>query len=165
MNSVTENKQDKSTRPDRRVMPAQRDRPAAPFPLWRTCCGGEYHATCGRGVTGPAQSLPGCVGHSLPVSAVPGSARRHDQVRSRNRPASICRDSLEALRPRRDDARILKDNLPWIERYLRQKLDDPDPVDAPALFAKAAAAMQEQLDLEQASREKLDADLERLKAP
>jgi len=72
-------------------------------------------------------------------------------------------ESLEALAPDADDARILKDNLPWIERYLRQKLKSPDPVDAPELFAEAAAAMQEQLDLDPGSREKLDADLERLK--
>jgi len=72
-------------------------------------------------------------------------------------------DSLEALAPDAGDARILKDNLPWIERYLRQKLDGPDPVDAVELFAKAAAAMQEQLDLDPGSREKLEADLDRLK--
>jgi len=62
-----------------------------------------------------------------------------------------------------DDARILKDNLPWIERYLRQKLHGSDPVDAPGLLAKAATALQKQLDLDPSSREKLDADLERLK--
>jgi ferredoxin len=72
-------------------------------------------------------------------------------------------DSLKAVAPNDDDARILKDNLPWIERYLRQKLENPDPVDAPQLFAEAAAAMQEQLDLDPGSRERLDADLERLK--
>ncbi|MDH3282894.1 MAG: ferredoxin, partial [Gammaproteobacteria bacterium] len=71
-------------------------------------------------------------------------------------------DSLRAVAPSEDDARILKDNLPWIERYLRQHLDDADPVDAPQLFAQAAAAMQVQLDLDPGSREKLGADLERL---
>ena len=71
-------------------------------------------------------------------------------------------DFLEALAPGDDDARILKDNLPWIDRYIRQKLEDPEPVDAPALFAEAAAAMQEQLDLEPASREKMAAELKRL---
>ena len=70
--------------------------------------------------------------------------------------------SLEELTLSDDDARILKDNLPWIERFIRQKLQDPDPVDAPALFAEAAAAMQEQLDLESDSREILAGDLERL---
>jgi hypothetical protein len=72
-------------------------------------------------------------------------------------------ESLEALAPGTDDARILKDNLPWIERYLRQNLSSSDPVDAPKLFAEAAAAMQQQLDLDPGSREKLDAELERLK--
>jgi ferredoxin len=72
-------------------------------------------------------------------------------------------DSLEALTLGDNDARILKDNLPWIERYLRQQLDGPDPADAVELFAKAAAALQEQLDLDSGNREKLDADLDRLK--
>jgi len=72
-------------------------------------------------------------------------------------------DSLEVLAPDAGDARILKDNLPWIERYLRQKLDSPDPIDAVELFAKAAAAMQEQLDLDSGNREKLQTDLDRLK--
>jgi len=72
-------------------------------------------------------------------------------------------ESLEAFAPAAEDARILKDNLPWIERYLRQNLEGADPVDASELFAEAAAAMQEQLDLDPGSREKLDADLEKLK--
>ena len=72
-------------------------------------------------------------------------------------------ESLDELAPAAEDARILKDNLPWIERYLRQKLEGTDPVDASELFAEAAAAMQEQLDLDPGSREKLDADLEKLK--
>ena len=71
-------------------------------------------------------------------------------------------DALEALSPGADEARILKENLPWIERYLRQKLEQPDPVDAVALFAQAATAMQEQLDLEHGSHDILAADLKRL---
>lgn len=71
-------------------------------------------------------------------------------------------DFLEALAPGEDDARILKDNLPWIDRYIRQKLAEPDPIDALAVFAEAATAMQEQLDLEPASREKMAAELNRL---
>jgi len=72
-------------------------------------------------------------------------------------------ESLEALAPEADDARILKDNLPWIERYLRQKLDGPDPVDANDLFAEAAAAMPDQLNLDPGNRDKLQAELNRLK--
>ena len=71
-------------------------------------------------------------------------------------------DLLETLAPGDADARILKDNFPWIERHIRQQLKDADPLDAAAVFAAAAAAMQEQLDLNQSSRESLAADLERL---
>jgi hypothetical protein len=45
-------------------------------------------------------------------------------------------ESLDTFAPGAEEARILKDNLPWIERYLRQKLDGPDPVDAPRLAPK-----------------------------
>ncbi|NND46227.1 MAG: ferredoxin [Woeseiaceae bacterium] len=72
-------------------------------------------------------------------------------------------DSLEAFALGAEDARILRDNLPWIERYIRENLGGSDPVAAPGLFADAAAALQKHLDLDQSSREKLDADLERLK--
>ena len=73
-------------------------------------------------------------------------------------------DSLEELTLGENDAKILRDNLPWIERYIRQKLTDPAPIDALEVFEAAGAAMQEQLGLEQSSREVLAADLERLKA-
>ncbi len=61
-----------------------------------------------------------------------------------------------------DDARILRDNLPWLERYLKEALGDSGPADAAELFARAAAAMQEHLDLNESAREKLEADLEQL---
>jgi ferredoxin len=85
-----------------------------------------------------------------------------EQVTLASPASEYLRDSIDALAPGDENARILKDNLPWIDRYIRQKLEDPDPVDAPALFAEAAAALQEQLALEPASREKLAAELERL---
>ena len=73
-------------------------------------------------------------------------------------------ESLKALAPAAEDARILKDNVAWIERFLRQKLDALDPVDAHTLFDDAARALQEHLSLDQASREQLAAQLERLKS-
>ncbi len=73
-------------------------------------------------------------------------------------------DSLHEFAPAAEDARILKDNVAWIERFLRQKLDALDPVDANALFDDAASALQKHLGLDQASREQLDAHLARLKA-
>ena len=85
-----------------------------------------------------------------------------DQVTLAKPAGEHLRDSLEALTLGDNDARILKDNLPWVERYIRQQLEDPDPVDAPTVIAAAAAALQEQLDLDQASRETLAGDLKRL---
>ena len=73
-------------------------------------------------------------------------------------------DSLHEFAPEAEDARILKDNVAWLERFLRQKLDALDPVDANALFDDAAKALQKHLGLEQASQEQLDAHLEKLKA-
>lgn len=70
--------------------------------------------------------------------------------------------ALTELAPGDDSARILKDNLPWIERYIRQHCDVPAPLDAPALFADAAAALQKQLDLNDSGRETLAAELARL---
>lgn len=70
--------------------------------------------------------------------------------------------TLEAASPGADQARILKDNLPWIERFLRERLAGTGPVAAPGLFAEAAAAMQAHLDLDPANRERLQADLEQL---
>ena len=72
--------------------------------------------------------------------------------------------ALTAFAPGEDDARVLRDNLAWLERYLRQALDGPDPVDAPELFAAAAAALQDHLDLKGDAREKLQADLDNLQA-
>ena len=72
-------------------------------------------------------------------------------------------DSLEELTLGENDARILKDNLAWIERFIRQRMEDPAPVDALSVFEAAAEAMQEQLGLEQSSRDVLAADLDRLK--
>jgi ferredoxin len=72
-------------------------------------------------------------------------------------------NSLQAIAPGAEDARILKDNLPWIERFLRQKMEAPEPADARDLFSEAASALQAHLDLEPGSREVLEAELEKLK--
>jgi hypothetical protein len=98
--------------------------------------------------------------YQYPLYLVPPDGTTHSVLA---RPVSEhIAQSLEAFAPAAEDARVLKDNLPWIERYLRQKLDGPDPVDAPELFAEAAAAMQDQLDLDPGNREQLDADLAQL---
>ncbi|MGB5256756.1 MAG: hypothetical protein WBN44_05840, partial [Woeseiaceae bacterium] len=71
-------------------------------------------------------------------------------------------DSLQALAPGDEESKILKDNLPWLERYLRQRLVSSDPVDAPELMNAASAALQEHLDLKGSNQEALQADLARL---
>jgi ferredoxin len=55
--------------------------------------------------------------------------------------------SVEAFAPGEDNAKILKDNLPWLERYFREALTGPDLVDARGLFDEAAALMPERLGL------------------
>ena len=72
--------------------------------------------------------------------------------------------SIETFAPGAEQAKILRDNLPWLERYLRQKLTGPDPVDAPSLFAEAAEALQAHLDLRESNRESLASNLDRLQA-
>ena len=70
--------------------------------------------------------------------------------------------ALQTFAPGEDDARILRDNLPWLERFLKETLGDSGPADATELFAKAVSAMQAELDLNDSAREKLEADLEQL---
>jgi ferredoxin/ribosomal protein L12E/L44/L45/RPP1/RPP2 len=71
-------------------------------------------------------------------------------------------EAVEAFALGEDDAKILRDNLPWIERFLRQALKGPNPVDAPDLFAQAATALKDHLELKGSAGEKLAADLDRL---
>ncbi len=91
--------------------------------------------------------------------APPGQATDETLVRAL---ADHLAESLEAFALGPDSARILRDNLAWLERYLRRKLTGPDPVDAPELFAEASAALGQHLDLKGSNKEALDADLARL---
>ena len=68
-------------------------------------------------------------------------------------------ESVRAFAPAEEDARILKDNLPWLERYLREHLKGPDPVDAPTLFARGVEALVDHLDLKGDSRGLLEGNL------
>ena len=72
--------------------------------------------------------------------------------------------SIETFAPGAEQAKILKDNLPWLERHLRQQLRGPDPVDAPSLFSAGAEALQAHLALGESNRETLDAELAHLEA-
>lgn len=60
-------------------------------------------------------------------------------------------------------ARILKDNIPWIERFLRRELESIEgPVAANELIAKATAALQEHLKLDSENKDRLQGDIDKL---
>ncbi len=76
--------------------------------------------------------------------------------------SEFLRDSVEAFASGEGAARILKDNLPWIERYLREELGDGVPVDALALVSRAGEALQDHLGLDESNRDHLQTDLAKL---
>jgi ferredoxin/ribosomal protein L12E/L44/L45/RPP1/RPP2 len=93
--------------------------------------------------------------------APPGEAADSELARPLSEHLS---ETLKSMAPGEDASRVLKDNLPWLERYLRRKLVGSEPVDAPALMQEASAALQEHLALKGSNRESLQADLERLRS-
>ena len=73
------------------------------------------------------------------------------------------REMVEGCAPGAEAARILKDNLPWIERYVREKLaQGQTPVDAVTLLSEGGQALQDHLALDETNRERLQGDLENL---
>ena len=61
-------------------------------------------------------------------------------------------------------AKILKDNLAWLETYIRDQVSGQDfATPARDLIVEASAALQKQFDLNDASKETLQADLDQLK--
>ncbi len=74
-------------------------------------------------------------------------------------------DAVEGFAPATENARILKDNLAWIEREICSKLRGQEaPVDAAPLVADAAKALQKQLGLKGEHVERLQGDLDQLVA-
>jgi ferredoxin len=79
--------------------------------------------------------------------------------------AEVLAESVASFAPGEDSARILKDNLPWLERELRQKLSDVEgPVSAPELIQAAASALLEHLKLDTENHAKLQDDIARMMA-
>lgn len=77
----------------------------------------------------------------------------------------LARDAVHSFAPGAEAARILKDSLPWIERFLRDQVSHVEgPIPAHPQLEAAAAALQEQLKLDTENRERLKADLDRLRA-
>jgi ferredoxin len=72
------------------------------------------------------------------------------------------RDTVEGFAAGADAAKILKDNLAWLERNLRQELSSQEaPVTAEPLFAKATDALQQHLNLTGENQARLQGDLEK----
>jgi ferredoxin len=164
MNSLTENKHDGVDPPG-----AEGGSGLTPIDLLRRFHYGEPHASAST-VKPAATILPAllnpyrdasAIRYKYPLYLLPPGAATADALAI---PLSVhLNDSLQVLAPGADDARILKDNLKWLERYLRQALNGPDPVDAPELFEQAAEALRKHLDLKPGSQETLNADIEKLK--
>lgn len=72
-------------------------------------------------------------------------------------------DAVQSFAGADSGARILKDNLAWIERFVRDRMTDHEwPVAALDLIEQAATALQEHLGLQGSNRESLQDDLDNL---
>ncbi len=70
---------------------------------------------------------------------------------------------VESFAPNAEAARILKDNLPRIERELRQKLKETEgPISALPLLSEAGKALQNDLELAEDNNARLQADFDKL---
>ncbi|OOZ39417.1 pyruvate decarboxylase [Solemya pervernicosa gill symbiont] len=80
------------------------------------------------------------------------------------KPVGQClQETVLSFAPSAEAARILKDNLPWIERFLREKLQGHEgPVEAQALINEGAEALKQHLKLSDENATKLEADLVQL---
>ncbi len=103
--------------------------------------------------------------YDYPLFLYPPAAGDGDQD-ARNLIRSIGRWMTEAVAgfaPGEQEARILKDHIPWLEHHLRDSLREHEgPVLAVPMLAAAGMALQDHLRLDQTHRERLAADLERL---
>ena len=100
------------------------------------------------------------VRYDYPLCLFPAGASGDVLVKTLSR---FLGDAVEGFAPGAESARILKDNLAWIERELCSKLQGQEaPVDAAPLVADAAKALQKQLDLKGEHVDRLQADLDQL---
>ncbi len=77
--------------------------------------------------------------------------------------AEYLQQSVESFAKDAESARILKDNLAWMERHIRQRLRENEaPVEARPILQDAGEALQEHLGLRQEDRDRLKSDLDKL---
>ncbi|MCW8928579.1 MAG: ferredoxin, partial [Gammaproteobacteria bacterium] len=81
-------------------------------------------------------------------------------------PLSQCLlDAVNVFAPGEESARILKDNLPWLERDLRSRLGQTEgPVAASPLLESSAQALIAHLKLDKENTQRLEDDLQKLLA-
>ena len=79
--------------------------------------------------------------------------------------ADFVKEIISGFAPATDQARILKDNLARIEKFVKEALNDSTSmVDAVELLTRAASAMQEELGLDDANRKNLQDGLDKMLA-
>ena len=77
--------------------------------------------------------------------------------------AQFIHEQIELFAGGEGAARILKDNIPWIERFLRVELESIEgPITAKPLIEKAATALQQHLKLDTENNERLQGDIDKL---
>lgn len=77
--------------------------------------------------------------------------------------SEVLAETTEGFAPSAEAARILKDNLPWLERYLREQLKETEgPVSAAPLLEQATKALQEHLALNEENQTRFEGDCSKL---
>ncbi|MCU7929485.1 MAG: ferredoxin [Candidatus Thiodiazotropha sp. (ex Codakia rugifera)] len=70
---------------------------------------------------------------------------------------------LMQFAPGENEARVLKDHLPWLEHHIRKLLQQREgPVDAGATLAESSIALQAHLDLPEQDQQRLSSDMNQL---
>ncbi|MCU7885013.1 MAG: hypothetical protein KZQ82_12555, partial [Candidatus Thiodiazotropha sp. (ex Lucinoma annulata)] len=71
--------------------------------------------------------------------------------------------ALMQFAPGENEARVLKDHLPWLEHHIRKLLQQREgPVDAGATLAESSIALQAHLDLPAPDQQRLGSDINQL---
>lgn len=96
----------------------------------------------------------------------PGDGDGHQDADDLEQPlAEWFARTVREFAPGDDEARILKDHLHWLEYHLRQTLREREgPAPAALILRGAGLDLQRRLSLDQANRERLQQDLDRLQA-
>jgi ferredoxin len=96
----------------------------------------------------------------------PGDGDGHQDADDLEQPlAEWLADRVQEFAPGGDSARILKDHLHWLEYHLRQTLREREgPTPARQVLRGAGFDLQRHLNLDQANRERLQEDLDKLQA-